>query len=381
MLARRPLSPTVRRVSRILVALSGGVDSAVAALLLQRAGCEVATAYMKNWINEDEILGDCPWQQDITDARACAAHLGLPFEVVNLMADYRERVVTYLLDGYQRGLTPNPDVMCNREIKFGVFAQWARAHGFDAVATGHYARRTQPGDPAHPDRAGADVALLEGLDANKDQTYFLALLRPEQLAQARFPLGELTKPAVRALAAAAGLPVARKKDSQGICFIGRVRMPDFLRTYLPDRPGEIVRATDGRVLGQHRGLHYFTLGQRKGIGIPSNADDEHYVVVAKDAATNRLHVAFDRPDAPGLHCSTARVHQLSWLAPAPAGPVELEGRVRYRDRRVPLRFEPHPDGGATVHFHTPQRGLAPGQILTLHEGPRVVGGGIFGATA
>lgn len=361
------------------MALSGGVDSAVAALLLQRAGCEVATAYMKNWINEDEIIGDCPWQRDIADARACAVHLGLPFEVVNLMADYRERVVAYLLDGYRRGLTPNPDVMCNREIKFGVFAQWARDRGFDAVATGHYARRTLPGDCDHPAAAGDDPALLEGCDSHKDQSYFLALLRSDQLAFARFPLGTLTKPAVRALALEAGLPVAAKKDSQGICFIGQVRMQDFLHAYLEDRPGEIVRASDGRVLGRHRGLHYYTLGQRKGIGVPSNTDGEHYVVVAKDTATDRLLVAFDRPDAPGLHSTVARVHCLSWLVPAPTGPVEIEGRVRYRDPRVRLRLELHPDGGATVRFATPQRGLAAGQILAFYDGPRVLGGGVFGA--
>lgn len=353
---------------RILVALSGGVDSAVAALLLRQAGYDVAGAYMKNWINEEGIIGDCPWEQDIADARAVAAHLGIGFEVVNLMREYRARVVEYLLSGYERGFTPNPDVMCNREVKFGVFRDWARAQGFAAVATGHYARRED--SPEGP-------ALLEGMDAGKDQTYFLSLLRPEQLADARFPVGHLTKPELRQVARAAGLPNAEKRDSQGICFIGQVRMSDFLRAHVPDAPGPIVRAADGREVGRHPGLHYFTLGQRRGIGVPSNTDHRAYVVVGKRAADRALLVAFDEPAAPGLFHAKARVEALSWLA----GPVEiarpLEGRVRHRDPRVPIEFLPRGDGTAEVRFARPQRGLAPGQILALYDGARLLGGGIF----
>jgi tRNA-specific 2-thiouridylase len=362
---------------RILVALSGGVDSSVAALRLQEAGHSVVCAYMKNWINENNLVGDCPWQRDIADARAVAERLGLEFHVVNLMREYREKIVDYLLAGYARGLTPNPDIMCNREIKFGVFRAWARDHGFSAVATGHYARRVPVAGVA-ASAAAPRYRLLEGADPNKDQSYFLALLTPEQLADARFPIGDLTKPAVRALARAAGFPTADKKDSQGICFIGEVKMADFLRAYVPDAPGPILRATDGRELGTHRGLHFYTLGQRKGIGIPSNTDGAAYVVVGKRAADRALLVAFDHPEAPGLFQREVRVHALSWLGEPVAAPRALEGRVRYRDPRVPLRFEPEEGGGAArIRFESPQRGLASGQVLAFYDGPHLLGGGIF----
>jgi tRNA-uridine 2-sulfurtransferase len=354
---------------KILVAMSGGVDSSVAALLLKEQGHEIVGAYMKNWINEDEVIGHCPWEQDIVDARAVCDRLGLEFRVVNLMQEYRERVVAYLLDGYARGLTPNPDIMCNREIKFGIFRGWAKDQGFSAVATGHYARRSKRTDGA--------CDLLEGADKNKDQSYFLALLSQEQIRDARFPIGHLEKPELRRLAHRAGLPNADKKDSQGICFIGEVKMQDFLRAYVPDAPGPIVRASDGRELGRHRGLHFYTLGQRKGIGVPSNTEGEAYVVVGKRSADRALLVAFDHPDAPGLFQKEVRVHSLSWTDRPVGEPQSLEGRVRYRDPRVPLEFIPEGGGTALVRFRDPQRGLASGQILALYEGERLLGGGVY----
>ncbi|MBS0630473.1 MAG: tRNA 2-thiouridine(34) synthase MnmA [Verrucomicrobia bacterium] len=348
--------------------MSGGVDSSVAALLLKQQGCDIVGAYMKNWINEDQVIGHCPWMEDIEDARRVAEQIGIEFRVVNLMQDYRERVVAYLLDGYARGLTPNPDIMCNREIKFGVFRAWAKANGFSAVATGHYAQRVE---------VDGAFQLREGLDKNKDQSYFLALLNQEQLADARFPIGHLPKPELRAIARAAGLATAEKKDSQGICFIGEVKMQDFLRAYVPDAPGPIVRAHDGRELGRHRGLHFYTLGQRKGIGVPSNTDNEAYVVVGKRSSDRALLVAFDHPDAPGLFQREVRVHSLSWIGEPITTARKLEGRVRYRDPRVPLEYIPEGGGTALIKFEQPQRGLASGQILALHDGEILLGGGVY----
>jgi len=349
--------------------MSGGVDSSVAALLLKQQGHSLVGAYMKNWINEDNIVGECPWQQDIEDARAVAEQIGIEFRVVNLMQEYRERVVAYLLDGYKRGLTPNPDIMCNREIKFGVFRGWARDNGFAAVATGHYARRAENAD--------GTFSLLEGADKNKDQSYFLALLNQAQLRDARFPIGHLPKPELRRIASEAGLATAQKKDSQGICFIGEVKMQDFLRQYVPDEPGPIVRATDGQELGHHRGLHYFTIGQRRGIGVPSNTDNEKYVVVGKRSTDRALLVAFDHANAPGLFVSEVRIHSLSWTGEPLTTPISIEGRVRYRDPRVALEIIPETDSTALIRFREPQRALASGQILALYDGERLLGGGVY----
>ncbi|MGN0834990.1 MAG: tRNA 2-thiouridine(34) synthase MnmA [Candidatus Spyradosoma sp.] len=358
-------------MAKVLVALSGGVDSAVAAMLLKREGHDVHAAYMRTWMNEEggKFLGECPWEDDVANARAVADKLGIPFRIVDLIRDYREHVVAYLVDGYRRGLTPNPDVLCNREMKFGVFARKAFADGFDFVATGHYARRR--------DNADGTTDILCGSDPNKDQTYFLALLRQEQARRALFPVGHLLKPRLRELAAQAGLPNAKRKDSQGICFIGKIRINDFLEQYIPQKPGKIVN-TAGKVLGEHKGLFHYTIGQRRGINVPSNADNEYYVVVAKRFEENELVVAFDHPEtADGLYVTESRVHNLSWVNRPLTEPCETLVRVRYRDASTPVVFTPDGHGGAHLAYRHVQRGIASGQICAFYDGDVLLGGGVF----
>ena len=354
--------------SKVLVALSGGVDSSVAALLLKEQGYAVAGAYMKNWVDEDNLFGPCPWEEDIRYAQETSKTLGIDFQVVNFIADYRERVVQYLVDGYRCGLTPNPDVMCNRKIKFGLFLDYAREQGFDAIATGHYCRKgmdTQDGS-----------TLLEGRDKNKDQSYFLTLVPQSPLRSALFPIGDLTKPQVRSLARKHGLPNADRKDSQGICFIGKIHLRNFLRHYLPDQPGPIINSA-GTLLGEHPGLHHFTLGQRRGINLPSNTDHKHYVVVGKDFTKNALIVALDHPDAPGLFTRDCYVHALNFISDPIHQPTSLLARPRYRNPPQSITFTPKGKGEAHIRFATPQRALATGQVCALYRGEQLLGGGIY----
>ncbi|MGE4551352.1 MAG: tRNA 2-thiouridine(34) synthase MnmA [Opitutales bacterium] len=353
---------------KVLVGLSGGVDSSVAAMLLRQQGHEVSGAYLRTWVEEDEVWGDCPARQDIEDARETAREIGIPFEIMNLVDEYREKVVDYMVAGYSKGETPNPDVMCNREIKFGAFLDLARKQGFDRVATGHYCRRI---------KNEGQVQLWEGKDKNKDQSYFLALLRQDRLNQALFPLGDLTKPEVRKIALESGLPVAEKKDSQGICFLGKVKVNDFLAEYIPDSPGEVVDAS-GNKLGRHKGLHRYTLGQRKGIGIPSNRDDEHYVVVAKKPRENQLVVAFECTSAPGLYGQSFTVSGLSFIDSPIEEETSLLAKPRYRDPSQKIHFRPLEAGQAEITFHEPQRALAIGQMVALYDGERLLGGGFYG---
>lgn len=379
-------------MKKILVALSGGVDSAVAAWLLKEQGYDVAGAYIRTWMNEEMPLADCPAQKDIEDSRAVAAHLGIGYEIINLVNEYREHVVKYLVDGYKRGITPNPDMMCNREMKFGIFQDYARKAGFDGIATGHYVRKVIQKDGSHN--------LLEGIDKNKDQTYFLALLRQDQILNSLFPLGELEKTQVREKALSHNLPNAKKKDSQGICFLGNMNINQFLEHYLEDKPGNIVNA-DGKILGRHRGLHRYTTGQRRGIGVPSNTDNEFYVVTGLDMERNELIVAFDRPESPRLFTTDVDLHNLNFTnqvigsisSSAKEGnnsgtyqpPNILENckghkllaKPRYRDPSQGITYFPTGPDSAKVIFDEPQRALSPGQVLALYDGEKLLGGGFY----
>jgi len=355
-------------MANILVGLSGGVDSAVAAALLVEQGHQVTAGYMKNWVNDEGIPGDCPWEQDIDDARAVCRSLGIELRVIDLIDSYRERIVDYLIEGYRSGVTPNPDVWCNREMKFGVFLDYALEQGFERVATGHYARH----------RCGSDgqAVILRGSDPNKDQSYFLALMTPWQARHAMFPTGEMLKPQVRETARRFGLSVAEKKDSQGICFLGQVKMSDFLRHYLPDQPGEIVDL-HGRVLGEHRGLHLYTLGQRKGHGVASPREGMAYVVVGKETATNRLIVGWDNEESPGLYGRCCTVGTVSSLNEPIEGLARVEAQPRYRSRAEPASITEIDAGRLQLTFDRPQRAISPGQICAFYDGGRLLGGGIF----
>lgn len=348
-------------MSRILVALSGGVDSAVAALLLKQKGHAVTGLYMRTWMHEASVLADCPWKEDMESARQAAAHIGIEFQVQNMMDAYSQHVVHELVEGYRHGLTPNPDILCNQHVKFGVLLEYAMAHGYDYLATGHYCRKSADNN-----------AILEGLDPLKDQSYFLAFIPPAALTKVLFPIGELTKPQVRSIATAAGLPNAQRKDSQGICFLGKVPINDFLKAYIPDAPGPIMNL-EGKLLGTHQGLHRYTLGQRHGIGIPSNADFEHYVVVRKDYTTHTLYLAFERPLMPELYTSHIRVTRLHFLT-ADIPSHSLLARPRYRDPATPITLEYHSDHTASVRFESPQRALAAGQVIAFYKDSQLIGG-------
>jgi tRNA-uridine 2-sulfurtransferase len=355
-------------MKKILVALSGGVDSAVAALLLKEQGYNVSGAYIRTWMNEEMPLADCPAQQDIEDSRAVAAHLGIDYEIVNLVNEYREYVVHYLVEGYKNGITPNPDIMCNREMKFGVFQNYALKNGFDEIATGHYARKRANDD--------GSFDLVQGSDKNKDQTYFLALLRQQQIRQAMFPVGELEKPRVRELAEQHKLPNAGKKDSQGICFLGDMNINRFLEYYIEDKLGDIVNS-EGKVLGQHKGLHRYTMGQRRWIGVPSNTDNKCYVVTGFNMERNELIIAFDQPQSPGLYTTEVDIYGLSFVNKPITEPCNILAKPRYRDPSQKITYNPTGPDSAHVVFDEPQRALASGQIIAFYAGETLLGGGFY----
>lgn len=358
---------------KILVALSGGVDSAVSALLLLEQGYEIESVYVKTWEHEDDLLGDCPGAQDLKDARAVAEKIKIPFRILNLTNFYQTNVVEPMVQGYADGITPNPDVLCNREMKFGALLDYALSEGFSFLATGHYCRRlvTPTGE----------IELWEGKDKNKDQSYFLSRITPYQLLHAKFPLGGIEKSEVRRIAIEHDLPVASKKDSQGICFLGKVKVPEFLSNFIEDQPGEIV-TVKGEIVGKHLGLHRYTLGQRRGIGVPSNTDHQNYVVTGKDQVENRLIVAFENPHEPTLWGKIFEVSSLSFISDIEITELStLLAKARYRDPSTPITLVPKGKQSAEIRFIEQQRALTPGQVLAIYRGEQLIGSGIYSLQA
>lgn len=394
-------------MKRVVVGLSGGVDSSVAAYLLKEQGYEVIGLFMKNWHDDSvTISNECPWLEDSNDAMIVADKLGIPFQTVDLSVEYKERIVDYMFNEYEKGRTPNPDVLCNREIKFDVFMKIALGLGADFVATGHYCRKgvTQ--------NEGAEVyRLLAGIDQNKDQSYFLCQLSQEQLSKALFPIGELTKPEVREIAAKADLITADKKDSQGLCFIGKVRLPEFLQQKLMPKEGVIVEVPsqhasfnvdipefdskeqelafysakphyhleDGATVGKHQGAHYFTKGQRKGLNVGGTV--EPLFVIDTDVEANIIYTGQGK-DHPGLFRRTLFVSndELHWvredLALSVDESMEVMARIRYRQ---PLQKATlyKVDGGMYVDFEVPQSAITEGQFVAWYIGEELVGSGVI----
>jgi tRNA-specific 2-thiouridylase len=356
--------------ARVIVGLSGGVDSSVAALLLQRQGESIAGLFMQNWDEEGD--SDCRAEDDRRDALGIAGRLGIPFHARNFARAYWAGVFEHFIAEYRAGRTPNPDVLCNREIKFKTFLDEARALGAEAIATGHYARVAQ--------RDGR-WQLQRGVDEGKDQSYFLHQLGQEQLARTLFPIGHLPKAEVRRLAAEAKLPTAAKKDSTGICFIGERDFREFLGRYLPAQPGEI-RSVDGALVGQHAGVWYYTLGQREGLqigGVRGRAAAPWFVV-GKDVARNILHVD-QGGDSPFLMSNRLWTETAHWVAGVPpAAAFACTAKTRYRQPDQDCEVTLDAQGRLSVAFASPQRAVTPGQSLVLYRGDECLGGAVIAAT-
>jgi tRNA-specific 2-thiouridylase len=352
------------RAPHVVVGMSGGVDSSVSAHLLKEQGYRVSGLFMVNW-TEDE-RGYCSASDDFQDARAVCDELDVPLHRVDFSREYRERVFARFLADYAAGKTPNPDVLCNREVKFAPFREHALRLGADFIATGHYARIEHRDDGAH---------LLRAVDDNKDQTYFLSAVEQAQLQRVLFPLGGLTKPEVRRIATAAGLPVHRKKDSTGICFIGEREFREFLSAYLKPDPGEIVDDA-GRVIGVHQGLMYYTLGQRRGLGIGGTrgARDAPWYVIAKDATHNRL-VAAQDPQHPLLMSHEIVTAPFHWIGRVASADEPLQARIRHRQDLQRCKAEALADGRVRLRFAVAQRAAVAGQYAVLYAGQECLGGG------
>ena len=348
---------------RIVVGMSGGVDSSVAALLLKEQGYDVIGVFMKNWEEQDDN-GVCTSESDWRDVREVCDIIGIPYYSVNFAKEYWDRVFSYFLEEYRAGRTPNPDVLCNREIKFRAFLDFAMQLGASRMATGHFVQTNENGD------------LLRGADPNKDQSYFLYMLKQHQLKRAMFPVGHLTKAEVRRIAEEKGLPVSKKKDSTGVCFIGERKFKQFLQTYLPAMPGDMV-APDGQVVGRHDGLMYYTLGQRRGLGIGGCGDGRSWFVIGKDLPNNRLLVA-QGEDHPMLYSTQSLAGGVTWIGDAPirdGETLQCTAKFRYRQGDQPVEVTLQGDKLA-IRSLVPQRAVTPGQSAVLYHGEQCLGGAV-----
>ncbi len=369
--ANQVFSYTMKHIpknTRVIVGMSGGVDSSVAALLLLQQGYQVEGLFMKNW-EEDDTKEYCSAETDLADAQSVSDQLGIKLHTVNFSTEYWDRVFEYFLDEYRSGRTPNPDILCNKEIKFKAFLNYALDIGADYIATGHYAR---------VDHSDTDnVRMLKGRDNNKDQTYFLYTLGQQQLSRSLFPVGELEKPEVRRLAQEAGFDTATKKDSTGICFIGERKFKDFLQKFIPAQPGKIV-TPEGEVIGEHQGLMYYTLGQRQGLGIGGlkTANSEPWFVVDKDLDKNHL-IAGQGHQHPLLLKKQLHASQLHWVAgEPPSHHFNCKAKIRYRQNEESCQVHIK-NQQATVCFDDAQRAITPGQSIVFYQDDICLGGGVI----
>jgi len=360
---------TEKNQIKVIVGLSGGVDSSVAALLLQQQGYQVEGLFMKNW-EGDDTDDYCPAREDMMDASAVADKLGIPLHIQNFSKEYWNRVFEYFLEEYAAGRTPNPDILCNKEVKFKAFLEHAISLGADYIATGHYARIKR-------DEEGL-CHLLKGMDDNKDQSYFLYTLQQHQLQKSLFPVGELEKPEVRRIAEEAGFVTHDKKDSTGICFIGERKFKDFLQRFLPAQPGDIVD-DEGNIIGKHDGLMYHTLGQRKGLGIGGGhgKGNDPWYAADKDLKSNVL-VAVQGKDHPLLQHPLLTANTLDWVSgESPKLNTQIKAKIRYRQAEQPCRIIENKNGTVVVEFVDPQTAVAPGQSVVFYDEDDCLGGGII----
>jgi tRNA-specific 2-thiouridylase len=343
---------------KVYVGMSGGVDSSVTAALLKEQGYDVTGVYMKNW-SQDLPGFVCPWKEDYQDAKRVAVRLGIPFKMYDFEEQYRHKVVDYMIDGYKAGLTPNPDIMCNQEVKFKLFLETAIEDGADMIATGHYARIS-------------DGKLLAGVDGNKDQSYFLYRVTEDALKRSLMPIGEFEKPAVRELARKYGLNTAEKKDSQGICFVGKVGIKEFLQEFVTTEPGIIVDQ-HGKAIGEHDGALFYTIGQRTGLGVGGGLP---YYVVGKDMDKNEVYVTTDLQDDRLWH-NSLELTSPHWINGAPLTEGTYTVRTRYRAELIKVtHIQQLENGNWKLDLRDDVRAITPGQSTVLYEGDRVVGGGI-----